>query len=75
MSYWILSKSGIQVSCTTVQRITNLKKQTYEYKEIIKDFGEKVEKWAVESSDLKDTIKDIPQPRRLCLKDEDEEPK
>ena len=31
MSYWILPKLGIPVSCTTVQRITNLENQTDEY--------------------------------------------
>ena len=54
MSYWILPESGIPVSCTTVQRITNMEKQTDEYKEILKDFDVKLEhKWAIQSSDLK----------------------
>ena len=54
MSYWILAKSAIPVSCTTVKSITNIEKQTEEYKEKVKDFGEKLEnKWAVKSSDLK----------------------
>ena len=40
----------------------------------MKDFWEKLEKkWAVKSSDLKDTIQDIPKSRRLFLEDEDEE--
>ena len=48
MSYWILSESGIPVSCTTVQMITNLEKQTEEYKARMKDFDVKLEqKWAV----------------------------
>ena len=55
MSYWILPESGIPVSCTTVQRITNLEKQTDEYKERMKYFDVKLEqKWAVQSSDLKE---------------------
>ena len=28
MSYWVLPASGIPMSCTTVQRVTNLKSQT-----------------------------------------------
>ena len=32
ISYWILPISSIPVSCTTVQRITNLEKLTDEYK-------------------------------------------
>ena len=40
----------------------------------MKDSREKLEnKWVIESSDLKYNIQDIPQPRRLCLEDEDEE--
>ena len=31
MSYWILLESGIVISCTTVQRVTNFKKQTEDY--------------------------------------------
>ena len=40
----------------------------------MKDSGEKLEnKWAIESSDLKDTIKQIPQPRQLYIEYRDEE--
>ena len=40
----------------------------------MKDFGEKLEKkWAVEYSEIKDTIQEITQPRLLCLEDEDEQ--
>ena len=71
---WILDKSGIPLFCTTVQRITNTVKQTDEYKERIKYFGENLKnKYAIKSNYLKDTRKDIPQRRRLCLKDKDEE--
>ena len=62
ISYWILPKSGIPVSCTTVQSITKLEKQTYEYKARMKDFDVKLEqKWAVQSSDLKEQIQEVPQ--------------
>ena len=41
---------------------------------MMKNFREKLEKqWAIESSDLKDTIQDIPQLRRLCIEYKDEE--
>ena len=40
----------------------------------MKDFGENIEnKWSVESSDLKDTIQDILQPRWFCIEYEDKE--
>ena len=55
MSYWILPESGIPVYCTTVKMITNLEKQTDEYKAIMKDFDVKLDqKWAVQSSDRKE---------------------
>jgi hypothetical protein len=28
MSYWVLTIQGIVISCTTVQRVTNLEKET-----------------------------------------------
>ena len=31
MTYWILPEYGIVISCTTVQRITNLKNKREEY--------------------------------------------
>ena len=31
MSYWILPSSGIPISCTTVQRLTELEKKTDEW--------------------------------------------
>ena len=38
MSYWVLPKSGIPISCTTVQRLTNLEKQTKEKKDLMRSF-------------------------------------
>ena len=74
MSHWILPESVIPVSCTTVQMITNLDKQTYEYKSIMKDFDVKLEhKWDVQSSYLKEQIQEVQQTKLLCLEYEDEE--
>ena len=38
MSYWVLNKNGSVMSRTTVQRITNLEKQTNEMKANIIEF-------------------------------------
>jgi hypothetical protein len=38
MSYWILPKSGIPISCSTVQRLTDLEKQKMEFKERMQEF-------------------------------------
>ena len=74
ISYWILPESVIPVSCTTVQRITNLEKQTDEYKSGMEYSDVKLEqRWAVQSSDLKEQIQKVPKTKLLCLEDEDEE--
>ena len=39
MSYWILPVSGIPVSATTVQRVTNLERQTEEFKSKMRNFN------------------------------------
>lgn len=74
MSYWILPESGIPISCTTVQRLTNLEKQTDEYKKRMTNFDTKLEtKWTTTSSDISDTIHDKPNLNVLSLEREDEE--
>ena len=51
MSYWILPKSGIPISATTVQRVTNLEKQTDAFKSTMNDFQKQLErKWDVASA-------------------------
>ena len=48
MSYLVLPESGIVISCTTVQRVTHLEKQTEEYKKRMNDFQQGLEgKWQV----------------------------
>ena len=42
MSYWILPSSGYPLSCTTVQRVTEMEKQTDEFQAKVKSFNEKV---------------------------------
>ena len=73
MSYQILHESGIPVSCTTIQRVTNLKKQMDEYKARMKYFHIKLDqKWSVQSSDSKEQIQEVSQLKLLCLENEDE---
>ena len=43
MSNWILPISGIPLSCTTVQRLTELGKQTNEWKQRMDTFTETIE--------------------------------
>ena len=47
MSYWILPVSGVPISCVTVQRLTNLQRQTDRYKELITAFQNRLtDRWA-----------------------------
>ena len=75
MSYWILPESGIVMSCTTVQRLTNLEKQTDEYKKRMNDFQEALEgRWQVESANIPGKVThDIPASLILSLENEDDE--
>ena len=76
MSYWILPPSGIPISCTTVQRLTNLERQTDEYKDKMRRFETKLEeKWNVKSSDVSKEIYDNRVDKRhvLSLEDEDDD--
>ena len=46
-----VTASGWNISCTTVQRITNLEKQTDAYKQRMNDFQKQVEgEWTVEGT-------------------------
>ena len=75
MSYWILPESGIVMSCTTVQRVTHLEKQTDEYKKRMNDFQQGLEgKWLVQSANVpRKAIQDVPASKILSLENEDEE--
>ena len=43
MLYWILLASGIPISCTTVQRVTEQEKKTDDFRENMEKFNSKVE--------------------------------
>ena len=70
MSHWVLPQSGIPMSVTTVQRVTNWEKQTDEMKKRMDDFQQSVQsRWDARSS----TIESPPTEIALLLKNEDEE--
>ena len=62
------------MSCTTVQRVTYLEKQTDKYKKRMNDFQQVLEgKWQVESANVSDrAIPDVPASMLLSLENEDE---
>ena len=73
MAYWILPESGRPISCTTVQRITNLEKEQTNWKEKIKIYEDQVNmRLNAASSDLKVSHDLIQEGKLLSLDDEDE---
>jgi hypothetical protein len=72
ISYWILPGSGIPISCTTVQRLTNLEIQTDKWKARMLTFEKNLEsKFEATSSDVMASTKDIPGDKLLDLERED----
>ena len=72
MSHWILPESGIPASVTTVQRVTNLEKQTDEAKERMDDFQQSAEStWDTRTSKIELSQDD--QQNILSLGNEDDE--
>ena len=70
MSYWILSVSGIVISCTTVQRLTRSEKETDECKSRISDYDTKIdERLDVKNSYLKKQEKGIDRWNKLSIAD------
>ena len=63
------------MSCTTVQRVTHIEKQTDKYKKRMNGFQQGLEgKWQVESANVSDrAIQDVPASMLLSLENEDEE--
>jgi hypothetical protein len=51
MSYWVLTRTGTVISRTTVQRITNLEKETTELKEAIQEFDIEINRRLKEEDD------------------------
>ena len=73
MAYWILPESGRPISCTTVQRITNLEKEETTWKEKTKSFQDKLDiKLNAPSSNL-NVPHDLIQEGKLLSLDDDED--
>jgi hypothetical protein len=60
MSYWILPESGIPVSATTVQRLTNAERATDETRSRMLEYEEKLKTvFEAQSADITQTLRDI----------------
>ena len=74
MSYWILPISGIPISCTTVQQLTNLERETEENRRRMNEFQQALErKWTTMSPNLSRFISDIPKGKLVSMEHEEEE--
>ena len=74
LSYWILPKSGIPISCNTVQKLTNLEQATAEIKTKMDTFTTNLEgKFNTISADASRSINDVDPKKLLGLHFEDED--
>lgn len=73
MSYWILPSTGKVISCTTVQRLTNLEQSSHEWKLRMNKFEKDIEEKVINVKDSEVAVGDVPQWNRLSIDDNDEE--
>ncbi|KAI2502896.1 Reverse transcriptase (RNA-dependent DNA polymerase) [Fragilaria crotonensis] len=72
MSYWLLPESGIPISATTVQRMTNDEKTTDEMKKRMIQYDERLQRiFETQSADLTRTLRDIHPSYVIDPEDED----
>ena len=74
MSYWILPESGIPISATTVQRLTNDERSTEVVKQRMREYDEKVKSvLEAESADLSQRLQDVETSKLIDHENEDPE--
>ena len=71
MSYWVLSKYGKVISCTTVQRLTEMEQQTGPWKERMKAYNDDIETRIEQVSNIELNVNDVPQWNRLATDEYD----
>ena len=71
MSYWILPKSAIPISCTTVQRLTELEKKKQSFIERMDEFNEGIKtRMNTKSQDISNEVREIEKERVLDPEEE-----
>ena len=74
MSYWLLPESGIPISATTVQRMTNDEKATDEMQNRMDRYEERLRTlFEAQSADLTTTLRDVHSRYVIDLENEDSE--
>jgi hypothetical protein len=72
MSYWLLPGSGIPISATTVQRMTNDEKSTEEMQKYMIQYDERLKNtFEAQSADLTSTLRDVHPSYVIDPEDED----
>ena len=74
MSYWVLTVLGHVISCVTVQRLTNLERNTDEWSQQMREYNTEIE-WRLDLKDaylLKDLLV-VDRWNKLTVADEDPE--
>ena len=72
MSYWILANTGKVISCTTVQRLTNLEQKTREWISRMDDYDESIKRTIIDAKDIGRPIEDVPRWNQLGQDEDDE---
>ena len=74
MSYWILPESGIPISASTVQRLTNDERSTNEVQKRMNDFDDKRKAvFEAQNVDITNELHDISSSKIIDHEDEDQE--
>ena len=71
MSYWILTKYGKVISCTTVQQLTELEQQTIEWQDRMRQYDESIETKIENVSNVALNTHEVPQWNRLVTDEYD----
>ena len=74
MSYWILPESGIPISASTVQRLTNDERSTDEVQKRMSHFEDKTKVvFEAQAADITNSLHDIPSSKVIDHENEDQE--
>ena len=73
MSYWILTIGAKVISCTTVQRLTQLEKNTDEWSNKMRQYDEKMQQRIENVQGTSINVSEIPQWNRLSMDEYDTE--
>ena len=74
MSYWVLTVSGMVISCTTVQRLTDMEKSEAHWKQQTSEYDELIEeRLQVQGQDISHKIVDVDEWNKLSVDSIDQE--